>query len=148
MIVITNGEMQRMANKRDRYLRIADADQEYAKQLFSEGRKEFADPLKSAHQRYGAALEIDKELKDYGYKKKPKFLENFSDRDIELIIMGLKQKLYGFLFVVIGFLSIIPDKDATAAIWLVPFGIYVMLTKEKIIYERKNKYRGMKNEKI
>ena len=140
MIIITNGEMQRMANKRDRYLRIADTDQEYAKQLFSDGRKEFADHLKAAYQRYGAALEIDRELKDYGYKKQPKFLENFSDRDIELIILGLKQKLCGFVMIIIGFLSILPDKDATAAIWLVPFGIYVMLTKEKIIYERNNKY--------
>ena len=129
---MTNGEMERLARRRDRFLRLANADQEFARQLFNAGQVEFADPLKDAHQKYGAAVEIDRELNGYGYQKKPKLLEKYTDREISLIIQGLKQKLFGLGIVFLGILSILPEKDATGALLIVPFGIYVMKTKDRL----------------
>ena len=46
----------------------------------------------------------------------------------------LKQKLSGIALVIIGILSILPEKDATAALLLVPIGLYVTFTKEQVTY--------------
>ena len=130
---MTNNEMGRLERKRDRYYRMADADQEYARQLFNSGKIEFAEPLEAAYQRYGAALEIDRTLKSCGYKRKPKFLEKYSDKEIRLIVKGMKQKLVGIATIIFGILTVIPEKDITAASLLVSFGLYMIFTKEYII---------------
>lgn len=46
----------------------------------------------------------------------------------------IKQKLYGIALIAIGILSVLPDKDATAALLIVPMGIYMVFTKEKVTY--------------
>lgn len=47
----------------------------------------------------------------------------------------LKQKLMGLVMVVIGVLSVIPERDATAAVMLVPLGLYVLFTKKNVLYK-------------
>ena len=47
----------------------------------------------------------------------------------------IKQKLIGLLFVILGIISVpLCDMDVTAALLLVPFGVYLMCTKEYWLY--------------
>ena len=47
----------------------------------------------------------------------------------------LKQKLYGLIFVIIGVITpIICDGDATVSLLLIPLGLYLIFTKNKIMY--------------
>lgn len=47
----------------------------------------------------------------------------------------MKQRIYGALLIVCGVLTVLPEHDLTAAVFLVPLGLYVMLTKENVLYE-------------
>ena len=50
-------------------------------------------------------------------------------------IYYLKQKLYGLILVIIGIITpIICDGDATASLLLIPLGLYLIFTKNKIMY--------------
>ena len=50
-------------------------------------------------------------------------------------IYYLKQKLYGLIFVIIGVITpIICDGDATVSLLLIPLGLYLIFTKNKIMY--------------
>lgn len=50
----------------------------------------------------------------------------------------IRQKSIGFIMAVMGVLSaIILNGDITAAIMLIPLGIWLMFTKNKAIYENK-----------
>lgn len=44
-----------------------------------------------------------------------------------------EQKIIGLLLIVVNLIGVAVLKDATAAVLLVPFGIYVMLTKEDLL---------------
>ena len=47
----------------------------------------------------------------------------------------LKQKLCGLIFVIIGVITpIICDGDATVSLLLIPLGLYLIFTKNKIMY--------------
>lgn len=46
----------------------------------------------------------------------------------------LKQKLAGIVLVFVGILSVIPEHDATAAVLIVPLGLYALFTKEQVMY--------------
>lgn len=45
----------------------------------------------------------------------------------------IMQKLLGLAFVVLGILSAIPTSDITSAIWFVPFGLYLAITKNDYV---------------
>ena len=50
-------------------------------------------------------------------------------------IYYLKQKLCGLIFVIIGVITpIILDGDATVSLLLIPLGLYLIFTKNKIMY--------------
>ena len=50
-------------------------------------------------------------------------------------IYYLKQKLCGLIFVIIGVITpIICDGDATVSLLLIPLGLYLIFTKNKIMY--------------
>ena len=50
-------------------------------------------------------------------------------------IYYLKQKLYGPILVIIGVITpIILDGDATVSLLLIPLGLYLIFTKNKIMY--------------
>ena len=50
-------------------------------------------------------------------------------------IYYLKQKLYGLIFVIIGVITpIILDGDATVSLLFIPLGLYLIFTKNKIMY--------------
>lgn len=49
----------------------------------------------------------------------------------------MKQRIYGALLIVCGVLTVLPDRDITAAVFLVPLGLYVMLTRECVLCETK-----------
>ena len=133
MFIMTNAKMKNMEQKRDRYLCAANVNHELAKQFFSVGSRDFALFLKTAYQLYGAAMQIDEELQQYGYKKKAGIFDNYSEHEIELIVSGLRQRTAGLIMVVLGFLTIIPEHDATAAFLVVPLGIYTMLVNKRIL---------------
>ena len=47
----------------------------------------------------------------------------------------LKQKLCGLIFVIIGGITpIICDGDATVSLLIIPLGLYLIFTKNKIMY--------------
>lgn len=46
-----------------------------------------------------------------------------------------RQRIYGLLLIICGLLTALPEHDLTAAVFLVPLGLYVMLTKENVLYE-------------
>lgn len=46
-----------------------------------------------------------------------------------------KQRRMGAALVLLGIISVLPEGDATAAAFLVPLGVSVMLTKECVIYD-------------
>ena len=60
-------------------------------------------------------------------------------RKNEVILYYLKQKLCGFLFVVISILLPLMDGDATVSVLILPLGVYLLFTKEKIMYIKKSK---------
>lgn len=46
----------------------------------------------------------------------------------------IKQKLYGIVLIILGVVSVpLCDNDATAAVMIVPLGVGVFLTKEKVV---------------
>jgi hypothetical protein len=47
----------------------------------------------------------------------------------------LKQRLIGIALIVLGILSVIPERDATAAVMLVPLGLYDLFTKKNVLYK-------------
>lgn len=49
----------------------------------------------------------------------------------------LKQRLYGLIMVVLGIWSAVVTGDGTAALMVVPMGLYAMFTKEYILTEGK-----------
>ena len=50
-------------------------------------------------------------------------------------IYYLKQKLCGLIFVIIGCITpIICDEDATVSLLIIPLGLYLIFTKNKIMY--------------
>ena len=52
----------------------------------------------------------------------------------ESALYYLKQKLSGFVLVIISILiPIVMDGDATASVLLLPLGIYLLFTKEKVM---------------
>ena len=51
------------------------------------------------------------------------------------IMYFLKQKLCGLILVIIGVITpIICDGDATVSLLLIPLGLYLIFTKNKIMY--------------
>lgn len=45
----------------------------------------------------------------------------------------LKQKLSGIVLVLLGIISVIPEHDATAAVLIVPLGLYLVFTREQVM---------------
>ena len=50
----------------------------------------------------------------------------------------LKQRLYGLIMVVLGIFSAVYTGDGTAALMVVPMGLYAMFTKNYILTEDKD----------
>lgn len=130
-MVVTATKLAKMASDKERYMRAAESEQDIARQLFSIGDKDFAEPLESAHQYYGAAQEIDKVLDSFGYQKKEK--KKYSRSEIAAIKRGLKQKGLGLLLVIGGFITAIPECDFTGTIIFATLGLYLMFTKTYVL---------------
>jgi hypothetical protein len=44
----------------------------------------------------------------------------------------IKQKIAGMIFIACGIISALPERDITAAILIVPLGIYAIFTKKDL----------------
>ena len=76
--------------------------------------------------------QLEKEERDLDYYYKVYGWWEVTMRDK---IYYLKQKLCGLIFVIIGVITpIILDGDATVSLLLIPLGLYLIFTKNKIMY--------------
>lgn len=55
------------------------------------------------------------------------------ERKKALLLYYIKQKLMGLCLIVIGLVPIILENDGTVAAFTIPFGVYLLLTKKKIM---------------
>lgn len=51
----------------------------------------------------------------------------------------IKQKIAGMIFIACGIISALPERDITAAILIVPLGIYAIFTKKKDIQSERSR---------
>lgn len=61
--------------------------------------------------------------------------QKIRERKKQILIYYLKQKLVGLVIIVLGVLSVLPERDVTAAVLMVPAGIWIALTKERVLIQ-------------
>lgn len=135
MILVMNDEIKRMRRERDRHRKIAQADYNEARQLFCVGCCDFGEPLQTAYRHYGAAEQLDKTLKLIGYDERK--IARYTEHDIEMIKLGIKQRLIGAGIALISLLPIIIEHDATCALIGIPMGMSLIFTKKCMIWREK-----------
>lgn len=47
--------------------------------------------------------------------------------------MKIKQKIIGVILAILGILSVLPEHDGTAALLLVPLGVYIFFTHKEVV---------------
>lgn len=97
-MLVSSKKIEKMLRDRDRLERMAKIEYQEAKNLFSVGNMEFAIELQLANQHLGASREITRTLKNIGYEE----CKRMSEKEKQLLIAGIKQKLCGIGVIGVG----------------------------------------------
>ena len=111
-----------------------------AKDLFSVGNMEFAIELQLANQHLGASREITRTLKNIGYEE----CKRMSEKEKQLLIAGIKQKLCGIGVIGVGVIFISSGMPVVF-IALSAIGSTLCVSKENVVTICKNRLALLTN---
>lgn len=136
-MLVSSKKIEKMLRDRDRLERMAKIEYQEAKDLFSVGNMEFAIELQLANQHLGASREITRTLKNIGYEE----CKRMSEKEKQLLIAGIKQKLCGIGVGVIFISSGMP----VVFIALSAIGSTLCVSKENVVTVCKNRLALLTN---
>lgn len=133
-MLVSSKKIEKMLRDRDRLERMAKIEYQEAKDLFSVGNMEFAIELQLANQHLGASREITRTLKNIGYEE----CKRMSEKEKQLLIAGIKQKLCGIGIIGVGVIFISSGMPVVF-IALSAIGSTLCVSKENVVTVCKNR---------